>query len=192
VNAIRRILTAGVSAVLLLQSVTAGAALTAYLKATGQKQGAFKGNSGLDTTADIVVKITHGLTSPAQYNQRRAAGGVSAMHDPISLTLKLDNATRSQWATALSGKEHLVSAEIVLVKPTSNGAPKVMETITLKNVAIEQLDFVTTPGPDEALSDSHDAANGAVYARVRFDFEQITITWTKGGITAGDDWTDPT
>jgi type VI secretion system Hcp family effector len=182
---IRTILSAGVGAVLLFQTVAANAAFDAYIKVKGQKQGAFKGNSTREPTGNILVKLTHGPTSPAEYNRRTAAG--EKLHEPIIVTLKLDAATRPQWTTAQSSNEVLSSVQISIFKASTTPSTPVTETITLTNATIEKLDLLSNPAADEVLPQTTDATHATVYLRVQFAYQKIEVSW-KGGASASDDW----
>ncbi len=186
---IRKLLSLSVGAVLALQTVTASAAFNAYISVKGQKQGQFKGNSHRDASSNVVVKFTHGPTSPADFNRRTAAG--ERIHEPLVVTLKLDDSTRPQWMTAQSGGEVLSSVVLSMIRPASKVGPAAVETITLTNALIERLDVVNPPGADEVLTEATDATVKPTYLRVQLTFQKITITNVIGSTSTTDDWLVP-
>jgi type VI secretion system Hcp family effector len=186
---IRKLLSLSVGTLLALQAVTASAAFNAYISVKGQKQGQFKGNSRRDASSNVVVKFTHGPTSPADFNRRTAAG--ERIHEPLVVTLKLDDSTRPQWVTAQGGGEVLSSVVLSMFRPASKSSPAVVETITLTNALIEKLDIVNPPGADEVLAEATDAAVKPTYLRVQLIFQKITITNVAGSTTTSDDWLVP-
>ena len=183
---IRKLLSLGAGAVLFLQAVTASAALDAYISVKGQKQGQFKGNSHRDASSNVVVKFTHGPTSPADFNRRTAAG--EKIHEPLVVTLKLDDSTRPQWVTAQGGGEVLSSVVLSMFRPASKSSPAAVERITLTNALIEKLDVVNQPGADEVLAEATDAAVKPIYLRVQLTFQKITTTNVIGSTSTTDDW----
>jgi type VI secretion system secreted protein Hcp len=184
-NSIRKVMSACVGAMVLLQTVTASAALDAALKVQGSKQGTFKGNSRRDPNSAIVVKFTHGVTSPRDFNKRTANG--ETIHEPIVVTLKLDGTTRPQWLTAQKANETLSTVAISVYKAGADGKASPYYTIELKNALIEKIDVVQTAAADEVLPQTSDGTSTA-YLRVAFTYQKITTTWVEGGKTATDDW----
>jgi type VI secretion system secreted protein Hcp len=185
-KSIRKVTSASVGAMVFLQAITASAALDASIKVQGAKQGAFKGNSSHDPSSAIVVKMSHGVTSPRDFNKRTANG--ETIHEPVIVTLKLDGATRPQWMTAQTANETLSNVVISMFKPDGQGKTSVYYTIELKNARIEKLEVIANPAQDEVLHQPSDATSSTEYLRVAFVFQKITTTWVEGGKTASDDW----
>jgi type VI secretion system secreted protein Hcp len=186
---LRHTLTAGIGAVLVLYTVSASAALNAYMTLKGQKQGQFKGSVQRATAAqtepgaETVVAFTHGRTKPRDLNAATLDGKRAS--EPVVVTLKLDSASRPAWDAVAASHEIIPSATIKLFKAPTPGAPESLyETVNLANAIAEKVTVVSRDPSDTSPKTSDE-----VYLQVTLSFTKINVTYTTGGVTAADDWT---
>jgi type VI secretion system secreted protein Hcp len=154
----------------------AHAALNAYLKIKGQKQGSIKGSvskTGREGAIEVIA-VSHEITSP-----RDSASGLPTgkrMHKPFTITKELDKSSpllANVWAT----NENISSWALDFYMP--NGKGEVLAyTIKLTNASIASIRLVTD-------------ANGNVKEEVTFTYQKIEWLWLDGGISVVDDWEAP-
>ena len=184
---------ASILSMITLHAVAASAAIDAFIKVVGTKQGQFKGNSTRDSFGEIVTSFSHGPTKPRDYNAATAAG--KQLHEPIVVTVKADAATKGQWTTASASREPLTSVTLSVFKQATTGAgtgvagageEKPYYTVKLTNAQIEKIEMVTRDPTDTSPAKPDEA-----WLRVSLTFQKIETTWNNGGITAQDDWLAP-
>lgn len=153
----------------------AHAALNAYLKVKGQKQGQIKGSvskTGREGTIEVVA-VSHEIVSP-----RDAASGLPTgqrMHKPFVITKTIDKSS-PLLAEVLSTNENISDWELGFYMPAPAGKGEVLAyKIKLTNANIASIRLVTD-------------ANGNLTEEISFTYQKIEWTWTEGGITAMDDW----
>lgn len=169
-------LAAAVAGMTLGTCFEAQAALNAYLKLKGQKQGDIKGSvvrKGREG-AIAVIAVHHEIISP-----RDAASGLPTgkrMHKPFVITKQLDSSTPLLYK-AMIGDELLPEVELTVFAAGDKVAKTPLYTVKLRNASISEIRLVTTDGVDTT--------------EVSFTYQKIEWTWTEGGITADDDWETP-
>ena len=162
---LRSLFAASLTGAFLLPTTDADAALNAYLKLKGQKQGEIKGSvvqKGKEGRIRVLA-FNHSIMSP-----RDAASGLPTgkrQHKPFVITKELDKSS-PRFLNAIYTNETLTSVLIGLLLP--NG--ETMATVHLENAHV-----------------SEDVQHGHT-EEISFVYQKITWTWTDGGITAVDDW----
>ncbi len=152
----------------------ADAALNAYLKLKGQKQGDIKGSvvqKGREGRI-AVVAVSHEIISPRDASSGLATGKRS--HKPFVFTKEIDKSTPI-LANALVHNETLTEAEFSFFQPSPKGGEMLTYTVKLKNANIASINFRTD-------------ADGKLVQDISFVYETIEWTWNDGGITATDKW----
>lgn len=162
---------ASLTGVALAPLAEADAALNAYLKLKGQKQGTIKGGVTLKGREDsiMVIAVSHEIVSP-----RDAASGLPTgkrQHKPFVITKELDRSS-PLLHQALVLNENISSFELTIVQPKSNTPAY---TVRLTNASIASIK--TLVGED-----------GKVVEQVAFTYQKIEWQWIDGGIMAMDDW----
>ncbi|MEZ4428935.1 MAG: type VI secretion system tube protein TssD [Nannocystaceae bacterium] len=152
----------------------ASAALNAYLKLKGQKQGQIRGSVTKKGREDsiMVIAVSHSIVSP-----RDAASGLPTgkrQHKPIVITKELDKSS-PLLLSALVNNETLSSFALTIY----GGAKKdtALYTIELTNAQITSIDLRVRE-------------DGTPVTDVAFTYQKIQWTWHDGGITAQDDWSN--
>jgi type VI secretion system secreted protein Hcp len=192
-NAVVLSLVVGAAAV----AVDASAALNAYVKFTGQKQGPFKGG-GITikghTDQSIVFGIDLDTQVPADLSTGLATG--KRQHSPLILVKPIDAAT-PQIFQALVTNEVLKTVEVDLSQTNVVGQNANFFTYKLTNAQIIDVHHsLTTPcvgsapcratGPDGNIVGPDEPTE-----TVALTFQKIEITYVNGGVTASDDWQSP-
>jgi type VI secretion system secreted protein Hcp len=155
----------------------ADAALNAYLKMKGEKQGDIKGSltqKGREGAIDI-LSVSHEIVSP-----RDAASGLPTgkrQHKPFVIVKELDKST-PLLAAMLTKNEKIKSWELGVLLPNAKGADALAYTVKLTNANIASIRLITD-------------ANGDLKEEITFTYQKIEWTWVDGGITAMDDWETP-
>lgn len=172
---IRSVLVAtSLAAVALAPLAEADAALNAYLKLKGQKQGEIKGSvtqKGRESSI-MVIAVSHEIVSP-----RDAASGLPTgkrQHKPFVITKELDRSSPILHQV-LVNNENLSSFELTIFQPKAKD-PAYTVRLTNANIA----SIKTLVGED-----------GKVLEEVAFTYQKIEWQWIDGGITAMDDWEAP-
>jgi type VI secretion system secreted protein Hcp len=183
---LRRVLVS--SAVLLVGLALAAPAyaeLNAYLKIKAAKQGAIKGGVTQKGREDsiLVIAVDHELVSPRDSASGQATG--KRQHKPIVITKEIDRSSPA-LRTALITGENLPEVTLQFHAPqraaTGGGAETQHFTIALKNARIAGIHHVMPNNKDPQLTKL------AAYEQVSFVYDEITWTWTDGGLTASDSW----
>ena len=158
-----------------LAPMTADAALNAYLKLKGQKQGEIKGSvtqKGREGKI-MVIAVSHEIVSP-----RDPASGLPTgkrMHKPFVITKELDKSTPVLYK-ALTNNENLPEFALDVYDQVA-GVEKLVYTVKLTNANIASIRIVEK--------------DGKPVQEIAFTYQKIEWTWTDGGITAMDDWEAP-
>jgi type VI secretion system secreted protein Hcp len=156
----------------------AEAALNAYLKLEGERQGKIKGgvkDPGREG-AIKVIGMSHELVSP-----RDPASGLPTgkrQHKPFVITKQLDRSSPLLYA-AWSSNELIKSFVLDVYLPGAKGAETRAYTVTLTNASIASIQLVTD-------------ADGNPRHVVSFTYQKIEWVWNDGGLVAEDDWQAPT
>lgn len=185
---LEKLVAASAGALIVLQTLTAGAAgVDAMMYVSGPK-GEIDGQAQRDRKATTVVDFVHGPTKPGDLKAGLASG--KRIHEPIIVVMKLDKATAEVWK-ALKQNDRL-QVRFSFYRPAALAAtstPAAMKmpyyTLTLTDAMVEKLEIL----PPDSVQDPG-SKDGATYLRVQFAFRSIDYTWTDGGKTAySDDWT---
>jgi|JI9StandDraft_2_1071091.scaffolds.fasta_scaffold336705_2 type VI secretion system secreted protein Hcp len=155
----------------------ASAALNAYLRLTGQKQGKINGSvtqKGHENSI-MVIAVSHEIVSP-----RDPASGLPTgkrQHKPFVITKELDKSTPILY-NALVNNENLPNFDLTVLQPGPKGSAPKAYTVRLMNANIASIKALV--GED-----------GKVIEQVAFTYQKIEWIWADGGIMAMDDWEQP-
>lgn len=155
----------------------ADAALNAYLKLKGQKQGEIKGSvtqKGREG-AIAVIAVSHSIVSPRDPQSGLPTG--QRMHKPFVFTKELDRSS-PQLYQMLATNENIPEFELSVFAPGDKFAKTPLYTVKLFNANIASIDVVT---PE----------TGGPRTLVTLTYQKIEWTWSPDGITASDDWEAP-
>jgi len=164
-------------------------ALQAYLKLTGQKQGAINGSitqKGRENSIGVIA-VSHQIVSP-----RDAASGLPSgkrMHKPFVITKELDKATPLLY-NALVYNENIPTWKMQFFTPGTAAVKNVGSevnhyTVELVNANIASIDFVMKNNRKPENMQFNECEE------IAFTYQKIIWTWNEGGITAADDWEAP-
>jgi type VI secretion system secreted protein Hcp len=165
--------------------------LTAYLGATGQKTGQVKGSCTQKGREGLVpvIAVSHSIISP-----RDAASGLPSgkrMHKPYVITAELGQ-DAPLWYSILCTNENISKWELQYWttafqadRTQSTGVEMQYFTVKLTNASVCSIDFRMANNKHPELMKFNE------YLEIAFVYQKIEWTWTKGGITAGDDWETP-
>jgi type VI secretion system secreted protein Hcp len=144
-------------------------ALNAYLKLTGQKQGAIKGN-----TADGTIPV-FAFFSPAIAQTELDSGKMTQGHRKWSSVLFhiSDPQALAKLKTSIAQKEP-VQIDLVVNQVGANGKISAKYTVHFSNAIFQSMKNVVVSNMPQT--------------EIAFIFTKITWTWVQGGITAMDDW----
>jgi type VI secretion system secreted protein Hcp len=158
-------------------TTASAAAVSIFMKATGQKTGAFLGDSTqrLHESETVVLAYSYELVSP-----RDAASGLPTgkrQHKPIQIT-KVLSSNSPQFLNALSTNEVLTTVVINFFKTDAKGAPLNYYRVTLT---------------DGSLSDikQHSISGGDVTEEYSFTFRKIEQRDLVKNKVWMDDWSAP-
>ena len=159
-------------------------ALNAYLILKGQQQGDIHGGvtqKGREGSI-LVHSFSHEIISP-----RDAVTGLPTgkrQHEPMQILKEIDQSSPLLW-TALVNNENLVTWQLKFWATAKTGVQTQIYTITLTNASIASM--------HEYMPDNDDPAKAKLplLEEVTFTYQKIEWVWTKGGITAQDDWESP-
>lgn len=167
-----------VSAMCLAIYWQASAAVGAYMKIEGTKQGQFKGEGTRQGSTQWipVITVANEVVSPRDPATGQASG--KRQHRPIKVTMER-SAASAQLQKALQTNERLKEVVIEFVRPGAQGKEQVYQTITLTDATIA------------AIQASHKttAKNAHESEEVSFIYENLRVTHTQGNKTAADSWT---
>ena len=155
-------------------------ALSAYLEAVGQKQGAIKGSvtqKGRENKI-MVIAVSHEVVSPRDQASGLPTG--KRMHKPFVITKELDKSTPLLY-NILVNNENISKWELQFWRPSATGAEQQHYTVKLTNANIASIHF-------KMANNKHpDLMKFAEYEEIAFTYQKIEWTWVDGGITAHDD-----
>lgn len=163
---------------LALASLPASAAVDAYMKIDGVKQGPFKGEGIRNGSSQWIpiVAIEHAIESPRDAASGQASG--KRQHKPIKITKETD-ASSPQLARAAAGREALREVVIEFVRRGPKGQEEVYQTVTLTNAVLSSIE---RRRGGAAGKDTHELED------VSFTYQKIEVTNAHGKVSAGDDW----
>lgn len=153
----------------------------AYLKLQGQKQGSIKGSvTQKGRTGSIsVLAVRHEVSSPRDATTGLPTG--KRVHKPLVITKEVDQSTPLLY-NALVTNELFSAWELEFLRPSASGVEELYYRIKLTRASIASIDFVQPDARNPEFTKYTD------YEMVAFTYQAIEWTWTKGGITAADDW----
>ncbi len=174
---------AAVAACLTL-SIPSYAALNAYLKLKGQKQGDIKGGVTQKGRQDkiMVIALDHSVQTPIDLKTGQSVG--SRQHKPLIITKELDKSS-PLLHLAQADNELITEFELQFWEPSPTGVEKQHYTIELVNARIISIHMVMPNNKDPELMKYSE------YEEVAFTYEKIIWTYMDGGISAEDDWGSP-
>jgi type VI secretion system secreted protein Hcp len=156
----------------------------AYLTLKGQKQGDINGsvNQKGREGSILVHSFSHSIISPRDPTSGLPTG--SRQHQPIVILKEIDQSTPPLW-NALVNNENLIVWELRFWAPDVNGTETQIYTISLTNASIASI--------REYMVDNEDPAKAKLplLQEISFTYQKIEWVWTKGEITAQDDWELP-
>ncbi|HEY6306729.1 MAG TPA: type VI secretion system tube protein TssD [Candidatus Angelobacter sp.] len=175
-----RLVTSGAALSLALLASTAHAAVNAYIRIEGNKQGPFKGEGTRKGNNQWipVVAVSHAIESPRDANTGLATG--KRMHKPITITKEVDAAS-PQFFRALTDHEALREVVIEFVHAGPQGKEEVYQTVTLTDAVVSSIHKVTG---------AHPGRNTHELEEVSLVFQKIEVSNKAGKKTASDDWED--
>ena len=138
-------------------------------------------NQGLKT-------LTPGNLSYAVTQYDPASGSLVGrrMHDPITIRKEVDSAS-PLILSALANNKEFPKFDLNFLKTNAQGKTEPYFTITLTNATLVSLGRKLVPHPP---SGRQQFTTNEV-EEFEITFQKIVYTWTKGGITASDDWDAP-
>jgi type VI secretion system secreted protein Hcp len=164
---------------LALASLPASAAVNAYMKIDGVKQGSFKGEGTRKGSTQWIpiIAISQAVESPRDAASGQASG--KRQHSPIKITKETD-ASSPQLARAAAAGEVLREVVIEFVRPGPKGQEEVYQTITLTNALVTR---IQRGGASHAgKSDKMEREE------IEITFQKIEVSNKEGKKTASDDW----
>jgi type VI secretion system secreted protein Hcp len=180
---VRRVLsTAAVLLTCLTLAAPVHAELNAYMKVKSAKQGDIKGGvtqKGRENTI-LVIAVDHEIVSPRDAGSGQATG--KRQHKPLVITKEIDRSSTA-LRNALINNENLpeVTVQFYTARAAGAAGAEVQHfTITLKNARITGIHHVMPNNKDPELTRLN------AYEQVSFSYDEITWTWTDGGLTATD------
>jgi type VI secretion system secreted protein Hcp len=172
-------------------------ALDASIKVVGSVQTTYKHQSTIKSRAgtSVVTRSEWGIDAPRDEHTGLSSG--KRRHLPYTIECPAD-ASVINYETSIVTNEVLKSVTINYYQTTANalvqgsaagmgGEAKPYYTVLLENAVISKFEWVQPY--TRAVVDA-DAKNKENHFLVSFAYQKITITWTDGGLTFSDDWTD--
>ena len=159
-------------------------ALNAYLTLKGQKQGDIRG--GVTQKGRENSILVHSFSNEI-VSARDPVSGLpngKRQHQPVRILKEIDQSTPPLW-NALVNNETLVTWVLKFWAAAANGIETQIYTITLTNANIASI--------REYMVDNEDPGKAEVplLDEISFTYQKIEWVWTKGTITAEDDWETP-
>ncbi len=166
-------------------------ALDAYVKATGEKQGLFKGGviqKGREGLIQV-ISCSHSCESPRDPASGQATG--KRRHDPWTFLAAYDQSI-TMWYQALCMNESLKEVIFsfyspnVLGKAGGSGVETLSYEIKLTNAFVSKVEFQMLNNKNPELNRYENQF------RVSMVYQKIEWTWKAGGSkVAMDDWLEP-
>jgi type VI secretion system secreted protein Hcp len=155
---------------------SAQAAVDAYLRIEGTKQGKFKGETtGTHAGSISVIEFNYHPQAPRDVATGRASG--KRMHETVTIVKQVD-ASSPQLMRAMNTNEVLKEVLIEFVHPGPAGKEEVYKTMLLTDAIIS------------AVHRTGGAGAGRTNEReeVAFTFQKIELSGKGGKTMAADDW----
>jgi type VI secretion system secreted protein Hcp len=165
---------------LALASLPASAAVDAYMKIDGVKQGPFKGEGKRNGSTQWIPIIT--VAQAVEGPRRDAATGQASgkrQHKPIEITKETD-ASSPQLARAAAGRETLREVVIEFVRRGPQEKEQVYQTITLTNAIVSSFQKRgVSPAGRTGKTEQEE---------IEITYQTIEVRNSSGKVSAGDDW----
>jgi type VI secretion system secreted protein Hcp len=175
----RKLFVAGTVAVVLCLiggANSAQAAVAAYLKIEGTKQGSFKGETaGMHAGSIPVVEFNYQPQSPRDAATGQASG--KRMHETLRIMKEVDAAS-PQLMKAMTSNEVLKDVLIEFVHPGPGGKEEMYKTMHLMDAMISAVHRTGGTG----------AGKAGEREEITFTFQKIEMTSRDGKKMASDDW----
>jgi type VI secretion system Hcp family effector len=150
---------------------SAQAAVDAYLKLEGVKQGKFKGMSATD---DRIAVTNFSYQAPVADKPSGALTG-RRMHGTVTIVKEVDSAS-PQFASAATTGEVIKNLELDFVHPGSNGSLETYKSLVITGATVATIHRIM--GGDKPMES----------ITFSFDSESIVAKNKTGGKSAMDDW----
>jgi type VI secretion system secreted protein Hcp len=175
-----------------------------FMKIKGAKQGVFKGDvlkddKGIEKDSMGVYSFEYGIESP-----RDAATGMPSgkrQHHPVTIVKRAGPSTIN-LLTAVSTNEVISTATLSFYRPDGTGKLAKFLGLELTNATISSYNL-TSSEETESSSGATERSGGQIAGasasqsttearleRVSLVFQKIEVTWTDGGLTYSDDWSN--
>jgi type VI secretion system secreted protein Hcp len=130
----------------------------------------------------MVIATSHEVVSP-----RDAASGLPTgkrQHKPFTITKEVDLSTPVLY-NILVNNENVTTWKLMFWQPSKTGQEVQHFTVELLNASIAGIrhEMLNNKYPENMQHKERE--------HVSFCYQQITWTWTEGGVTAEDDWETP-
>jgi type VI secretion system secreted protein Hcp len=158
-----------------------------YVTVTGQKQGAFKGESPREAHAAKISGLSydHSIVSPRDIATGQPSG--KRQHGPITITKEWGPASPMLFS-ALVSNELLTSVLFEFYKTTPEGVEEVYYTVTLTNATVSQVHYTTGTGESASSAKTQSSYDTHELEEVSFTYQKIEIESKTGQTMASDDW----
>ena len=163
--------------------------MSRYLYVKGMKSGAIAGSvtqKGRENSS-FVYTIDSKCAIPVDQHTGLSAG--MRRHEPLTITKEIDQASPLFFNCCVTN-ETLSSVvvkfwKVGTIASGAQGAEEQYYTIELTNAHISEFRQFT---PEHTGAEALSAKSTWDQEEIKFSFQKITLTWTKGGKTAVDDW----
>lgn len=153
-----------------------------YVKVTGTKQGAFKGETPREAFKDKMSGLSfhYNLKSPRDAATGQASG--KRTHGAVQF-VKEWGPSSPQFFQALCTNEILKEVTFDFVKTNANGEEYVYHTIKLTNATVSEVDqYLLGDAKQDQAHDVHELE------KISFTFQKIEMENKDGKTMALDDW----
>jgi type VI secretion system secreted protein Hcp len=175
-----------------------------FMKIKGSKQGVFKGDvlkddKGIEKDSVGIYSVEYGIATPLD-----AASGLPSgkrQHHPVTIVKRVGPSTIN-LLTAITNNEILSTATLSFWRPDGTGKLARFMGVELTNATIREYNL-TSSEETESSGGATERAGGQIAGasasqsttearleRVSFVFQKIEVTWTEGGLTYSDDWSN--
>lgn len=145
-----------------------------YVKITGARQGAFKGDVVREGSPWIRVISVQNVESPRDVATGQASG--KRQWKSVVIRKNIDGSSQ-QLLRSVESKEPLKQVVIQFVRTANTGKEEAYQTITLVDAQISNFKKVAGPGSKREEEEE-----------ITFTYQKIEITDIKGKKMATDDW----
>lgn len=156
------------------------AALSAYMRVTGQTQGQIEGGvitKGREGSIEV-ISLEHQIISPRDPASGQATG--KRQHGTVKITKELDKSS-PLLHQAMTNNENLTNVTIQFWRANPGTGQEIQHyTVTLINASVSSIRLWKPNTKDSAAVSSPDMEE------IQFTYQKIIWTWVDGGITSED------